>query len=71
MRNWEKELGVILAVLSFITLLCAVIYRPLIWIAFGIIILMIAYSFIEQYEEYLCAKSHQVFICLTNKFLRC
>ena len=52
MRNWEKELGAILAGLSFITLLCAVIYRPLIWIAFGIIVLMIGYSFIEQYEEY-------------------
>lgn len=52
MRNWEKELGVILAVLSFITLLCAVIYRPLIWIAFGVIVLMIGYSFIEQYEKY-------------------
>lgn len=52
MKTWEKDLGIIVAVLSFVTLICAVIYRPLIWVSFGLMIILVLFMFIEQYEEY-------------------
>ena len=52
MRNWEKYVGVVMAMLAFVMLLCAVIFRPLIWVAFGLMILILIFLFVEQYEEY-------------------
>ena len=52
MRNWEKYVGVVMAMLAFVMLLCAIIFRPLIWVAFGLMILILIFLFIEQYEEY-------------------
>ena len=52
MRNWEKYIGVVMAMLAFVMLLCAVIFRPLIWVALGLMILILIFLFIEQYEEY-------------------
>ena len=52
MRNWEKYIGVVMVMLAFVMLLCAVIFRPLIWVAFGLMILILIFLFIEQYEEY-------------------
>lgn len=52
MKPWEKYVGAAAAMLSFVMLLCAIIYRPLVWVAFGLMALLVLFMFIEQYEEY-------------------